>query len=395
MFSHLLKLMWNKRRANGMIFLEILLAFVVLFGVYAFLAYNLNRYSSPLGFTYENSVGVRLDLPDTLDTDSLAALEFQDMIRRDLLAMDAVEAASWIGPVNPFGGSTWNTNTVDDNGRTLRTQMMFVDEYYAETAELTLIDGTWFTEDNMRAKYRPLVVNKKFHEDNFPDVSSIVDTIVELGGEHIIVGVTSDYKYKGNFADNVPLSFYPQADRLEDEDPFEMMILRLRPGSLADNEEAIYNLLVQHTKNTDVVIWDMAKDRRKANRSVLIPMVILIVISGFLLINIALGLFGVLFTQINRRRAEIGLRKAMGATPGQVTLQFVMEVVLVTGAALFLGSFFAVQVPFLELLPIPSRFFYYAILGAILTILFIVILCAIVPSRQAAGLQPANVLHED
>jgi putative ABC transport system permease protein len=144
-----------------------------------------------------------------------------------------------------------------------------------------------------------------------------------------------------------------------------------------------------------VVIWDMAKDRVKANRSIVIPMVILIVISGFLLINIALGLFGVLFTQINRRRAEIGLRKAMGASSGVVTTQFVLEVLIVAGTALILGIFFAVQVPLLDLTPIPDQFFYWGILGAIFTILVIVTVCAIVPSRQAAGLHPANVLHEE
>ncbi|MEL7160867.1 MAG: ABC transporter permease, partial [Bacteroidota bacterium] len=248
MFRHLLKLMWNKRRANGMIFLEILLAFIVLFGVYAFLTYNADRYSSPLGFSYEHSIGVRLDLPDSLDTDSLGVLEVQDRIRRDLLAMDAVEAASWIGPVNPFGGSTWNTSSMD-NGRHLETQMMFVDQHFQETAEVKVIDGTWFNEDHLRGKYRPLVVNKRFWEMNYPGTASIVDTVLMLGGEHIIVGVTDDFKYASNFAENVPLSFYPQADRLEDENPFEMMILRLRPNSLADNEENIYNLLVDHTKN--------------------------------------------------------------------------------------------------------------------------------------------------
>ncbi|MEO0732785.1 MAG: FtsX-like permease family protein, partial [Bacteroidota bacterium] len=366
----------------------------VLFGVYAFLTYNADRYSSPLGFSYEHSIGVRMDLPDTLDTDSLGVLEVQDRIRRDLLAMNAVEAATWIGPVNPFGGSTWNTSS-DDNGRVMRTQMMFVDEHFGETAEVKMIDGTWFTEENLRGKYRPVVVNRRFWEYNYPNTQTIVDTVLTLGGEHIIVGVTDNFKYKSNFSENVPLSFYPQADQLEDDSPFEMMILRLRPNSLADNEEAIYNLLVSHTKNTDVVIWDMAKDRRKANQTIVIPMVILIVISAFLLINIALGLFGVLFTQIARRRAEIGLRKAMGATPGQVTSQFVLEVVLVTGAALLLGTFFAIQVPLLELLPIPPKFFYFAILGAVATILLIVTLCATIPSRQAAGLQPADVLHED
>lgn len=392
MFRHLLKLMWNKRRANSMIFLEILLAFIVLFGVYAFIFYNLNRYSSPLGFNYANSMGVRMDLNDELD--SLAVLAAQDRIRQDLLAMPNVEGVTWVGPVNPFGGGTWQTGTMV-RGQHILTQMMFVDEHFANTAEVDLIEGRWFNESDLKGKYVPMVVNQEFKDRYYPSATTLVDTIIDLDGEHKIVGVTGDFKYKSNFAENFPLSFFPQADRLTDDDPFEMLILRFTPGTMAEIEEPIYNLLVGQTKNTDVVIWDMAKDRIKANRTIVLPMIILIVISGFLLINIALGLFGVLFTQINRRRAEIGLRKAMGATNGQVTGQFVAEMLIVTGMALLLGAFFAVQVPFLELLPIDGKYFYYGIIGAIFTILSIVVLCSLLPSRQAAGLQPAEVLHEE
>lgn len=396
MFNHLLKLMWNKRRANGMIFLEILLAFIVLFGVYSFLGYNMDRYNSPLGFSYEHSIGVRVDLAD--DLDSLSVMQLQQTIRRDLLEIPEVAAVTWIGPVNPFGGSTWTTgNTI--NGQEVRTKMMFVDEHFQETAEVKMVDGRWFTEDDLLSKYPPMVVNEEFKRRYYPNVESIVDSVFGISGEHRIVGMTGDFKYQSNFTENFPLSFFPQIDMMdssdpEEKDPFEMMILRLEPNTLADVEERIYNLLVKATKNTEVVIWDMAKDRRKANRGVVIPLVILLVISGFLLINIGLGLFGVLFTQINRRRAEIGLRKAMGATPTEVTWQFVLEVLLVTGGALLLGSFFAVQVPLLELLPIPGKFFYFSIVASILTIVLIVTLCALIPSRQAARLQPANVLHE-
>ena len=393
MFSHLLKLMWNKRRAGGMIFLEILLAFFVLFGVGTFLSYNADRYSSPLGFSYENSIGVRMDVPDTLNTDSLGVLAFQDRVRRDLLAMDNVEAVTWIGPVNPFGGNIWSTGN-NDLGFEVLTQMMFVDEHFAETAELEFDEGGWYTEDDQRGKYPPIVVNREFKEKYFPNAESLLDSIVPFNGESRIVGVTGDFKYRSNFSENLPLSFFPQSMRLQEDAPYEMLIVRLRPGTLAASEEAIYNQLVSATKSNEVVIWDMAKDRRKANRTIVIPMVILIVISAFLLINIGLGLFGVLFTQINRRRAEIGLRRAMGATPGEVTRQFLAEVLLLAGAAILLGTFFAIQVPLLELLPIPSRFAYAAIGFAAVVILVVVAICALVPSLQAARLQPANVLHE-
>jgi putative ABC transport system permease protein len=385
--------MWNKRRANGLIFLEILLAFIVLFGVYGFAAYNFERYSSPLGFSYENSLGVRIDIEDGMD--SLDVLKLQDNIIRQVNELPGVVSSTFLGPVNPFGGSNWGTGG-DDNGFHLFTRMFFADEHFAETMKLEFREGRWFEERDKSAKYEPIVVNGFLIDKYYPDAVSMVDSVILINGEKQIIGVVEDFKYASNFQENDALTFFPQRSfYTQDRSPFEQLIVRTSPGQTAAVQEPIYNLLTNLTKNTDVVIWNMAEDRTKANRPVVLPLVILTVISAFLLINIALGLFGVLFTQINHRRAEIGLRKAMGATPGEVTLQFVSEVLLVTVAGLLLGTFFAVQVPLLELLPIPGKYFYFGIGAAVATILLIVTLCALLPSRQAAGLHPADVLHEE
>ena len=393
MLNHLLKLMWNKRRANGLIFLEILLAFVVLFGVYAFGFYNLERYSSPLGFSYEHSLGVGFDIPD--DMDSLAVLNLQKRMVREVGEIPGVASVAMLGEINPFGSNTWSTGS-DDNGFRVQTKMVFADEHFAETMELTFRDGRWFTEADFADKYEPIVVNGKFIDEYYGHRESMIDSVILINGEKKIVGIVEDYKYQSNFAENEPLTFFTQREYSPDvTNPFEQLVVRAEPGRTAEIEEPIYNLLTNLTKNPDVVTWNMAQDRIKANRPVVIPLVILISISAFLLINIALGLFGVLFTQISHRRAEIGLRKAMGATPAQVTTQFVLEILLVTLAALLLGTFFAIQVPILELLPLPDRFFYWGIAAAIGTIVLIVVLCSLIPSRQAAGLHPALVLHEE
>ena len=394
MFNHLIKLLWNKRRANGLIFLEILLAFVVLFGVYGFAFYNYERYSSPLGFSYENSIGIRVDIQDNLD--SLDVLKLQERIIRQVNDIPGVVSATFLGPVNPFGGSNWGTGS-DDNGFNLYTRMFFADEHFAETMELEFREGRWFEERDKSAKYEPIVVNGFLIDKYYPDAASMVDSVILIQGEKQIIGIVEDFKYASNFQENDALTFFPQRSYYrasDDGPPFEQLIVRTSPGQTAAVEEPIYNLLINLTKNTNVVIWNMAEDRVKANRPVMIPLIIMTTISAFLLLNIALGLFGVLFTQINHRRAEIGLRKAMGATPGEVTTQFIGETLLVTVAALLLGTFFAVQVPLLELLPIPAKFFYLSIGAASVTILLIVLLCALIPSRQAAGLHPAHVLHE-
>ena len=171
--------------------------------------------------------------------------------------------------------------------------------------------------------------------------------------------------------------------------------MRTAPGRKGGVQENIYRAVAGATNNTNVTIRDLAEARRVANRPTVVPLVVVSLIAAFLLINTALGLFGVLFTQINRRRAEIGLRKALGATAGGITRQFVLEVVLVTVTALLVGSLLAVQVPWLDLLPVDNRFFYYGIFLAGATILFVITLCALLPSLQAARLHPATVLHEE
>ena len=191
MLSHLLKLMWNKRRANGLIFLEILLAFVVLFGVYAFGFYNLDRYSSPLGFSYENSLGVKIDIEDGMD--SLKALNLQRRILREVEQIPGVVSATFIGQVNPFGSSTWSTGD-DANGFHLQTMMVFADANFAETMELEFREGRWFTEADLNGKYEPIIVNGKFIDEYYPTRGSMLDSVISIGEEKKIVGVVDNYK---------------------------------------------------------------------------------------------------------------------------------------------------------------------------------------------------------
>jgi putative ABC transport system permease protein len=214
------------------------------------------------------------------------------------------------------------------------------------------------------------------------------------GIERKIIGITSDFKYHSNFARNEPLVFLFDRYLDEADDPLEYLTVRVTPSAPASLEEDIYKRVALLTKSPDVTINRLANERVQANQPITIPMTIMVIISGFLLINIALGLFGVLFTQINRRRAEIGLRKAMGATGGEVTRQFILETLIVTLGGLLIGTFFAIQVPLLDLLPIDDKFFYWGILGSIVIILSIVMICALIPSRLASRLHPADVLHE-
>ena len=54
MIKHIFTLIWNKKRSNFLLFLEIFLAFLILFAVFAFVTHNLRIYQQPLGYNTEN-----------------------------------------------------------------------------------------------------------------------------------------------------------------------------------------------------------------------------------------------------------------------------------------------------------------------------------------------------
>src|SRR5262249_46165037 len=91
MIKHLCKLVWNRKRINFLVTLEIFFSFLVVFAVIVFAVYYTDNYRRPLGYNYDNvwNIGVERragsgekDLPQQLEASRrlLAALrEFSEI----------------------------------------------------------------------------------------------------------------------------------------------------------------------------------------------------------------------------------------------------------------------------------------------------------------------------
>ena len=67
MIKHLLKLVWNRKRVNFLITIEIFVSFLVLFLVTIFAVYYAYNYRQPLGFNYENVWNINIDIKQESD----------------------------------------------------------------------------------------------------------------------------------------------------------------------------------------------------------------------------------------------------------------------------------------------------------------------------------------
>ena len=59
MIRHALKLIWNRKRDNALIIVELVLAFMVVFFIAAMGAHSWYLYRQPLGFEWQDTLEVR------------------------------------------------------------------------------------------------------------------------------------------------------------------------------------------------------------------------------------------------------------------------------------------------------------------------------------------------
>jgi putative ABC transport system permease protein len=392
MIKHIFILIWNKKKQNFLLLLEIFFAFLILCGVFTFVVENMRNYNTPLGFDTENVWITLMNIPE--ESDSAEVAQVKTLLRQEMNALPEVESISYGIDITPFSGSAWQTGN-DDNGFNFTTRIMRNDAYYEKTGGLNIVEGRWFNEEDARSKYKPVVISKQFR-DNCWKGKPVIDSLFILAdnfGDFVkIVGVVDHYKYMGEFTPEYNMTFVYEPPTSKE---LSVMYVRIRDGAKPDLEEKINKLIAATTKRNDFTIQTLESLRQRDSRKTWTPMIILMGIGGFLIINVALGLFGVLWFNISKRRSEIGLRRTLGATKADISKQFIGEILMVTFSGILVASFFTLQFPLMKLFDIANINYYYAMLISGGIILVLVLICSFYPSRQAALINPAIALHED
>ncbi len=405
MIRHLFRITWNRRRANGLILVEILISFLVLTGVLTVGMYMLDRWQKPLGFEWENVWMVDMSYGSYYQMEPEARQGVLDRLGHLLREVESFPAVDHVGLASnvPYSGDT-NATTTFVGGMETNVLTCSVTPSIKDVYDLELVAGRWFDASDRALEWTPVVITTLLARDWFGDedpVGKFVPAYTEEGmaepnepGDDRIIGVVSRYRRGGELSQERYAMFDPSFLDSPDHYPPMRLMVRLAPGTPAAFEEDLANRLHALAPDWRFNVRPQYRMRSDRLRQQIIPPVLGGVVAAFLIGMVGLGLVGVLWQSVSRRTSEIGVRRAMGATAQVVRRQILGELLAVTTLAVAAGCLIVIQFPILDIVSVVSWRIYLLGLGASLAVVyFFVFLCGLYPSWLATRVHPARALQ--
>jgi putative ABC transport system permease protein len=395
MIKHLIKLVWNRKRANLLIALEIFISFLVLLAVIVLAVYSSDNYRHPLGFSYENVWNVEIDMKQLGDDDNTSEqVETARQLYLALKEFDEIEAAA--GAVTAPFSFNRNMGGVQINGRSFVFRRNETTDDFAKVMRVNLIRGRWFGKEDDGSDWQPVVINRFSEQAIFGNEDAVGKDIPSFGDQvrMRVVGVVEEFRHDSDFADPENVIFY----RSDLSDPGNRaprnLLIKLRSGTTRQFEERLVARLQAVAKDWSFQVQPLVELRESRLQMLLVPVGIAGLVAAFLMIMVALGLTGVLWQNVTQRTKEIGLRRAKGATRQKIHRQILGELFIVTSFGLIAGVLVVVQFPLLNLIGfISTKVYVVSIIISLVMIYLLTLVCGLYPSWLATKVQPAEALH--
>ncbi len=391
MVRHLFKLIWNRKKQNALLITEMFISFLVMFGIFTMIVYSYKNYKQEMGFDYNNVWVVNYANPERI-TDKDSMILFKETLKNSLRSMPQILELSFTGSNVPFSMNTANGSVNYKGQAGVMTNFYSAEEDFPKLLGIKMKSGRWFTKADAGAKNRAVVITARLEKDLFGGEPAPGKEIGDENTKMRVVGVMEDIKDQGSYA-AIENGLYEPIDTATGMWN-STVLLKVKPGADAAFESRLFKTF-SNAVGTNVEIEHLDNKLESKNKLTLVPMIIAFVVAGFLIINVALGLFGVLWYNINRRKGEIGLRRAVGASGRSVSRQLVGEALVLSTLSVIIGCFFAFQFPLLNVFDLEAGTYLAAIALAILFIYLLVLACSLYPGKQAAAIYPAVALHEE
>jgi putative ABC transport system permease protein len=270
-------------------------------------------------------------------------------------------------------------------------------------------DGRYINQNDLNNRTKVVVIGRVVEDDLFAKVNPIGKYINLSGIQYKIVGVftddegdqeerviympitTTQFVYGNNdFVDMMHLTYNPEMNSDQALSFGNSIESKLKQRfSVASSDQRAIRLfnMAQGTKQVDIMTTSLT-------------VIILVIGFGTLMAGIV-GISNIMIFIVKERTKEIGIRKALGASPRSIISIILIESILITAIAGYVGLFVGVGV--LELAG-PSLEKYFIkdpgvsnslVFGATITLIIAGAIAGYLPAKKASQIKPIVALRND
>lgn len=383
------KTIWNNRRRNILVFIELFVISLVLVNLTVFLVNMISI--ARIKNCYDTHNVIMISLSQKINADKNITEQSLRNLKMKFISNPFVESVSKTeSTAIPYDYTLASASFKYENN-TINLAWRRVDIDYAKVMKITPLKGRWFDETDIGKSVRPILISKDVEEKNFSG-NAIGKRIMR--DRYEIIGVVDHFKRSDI---EKPYSF---GFEFQDKPGArQSLLIRTKEGKTGD-VLAIAESLVHSVLNPDFwtirSINSLENMREKQNYESGQRYYLSLIMALFIMINVFLGVIGILWYNTNLRIHEIGIKRALGSSGAGISRLLLAENMFIAGLGLLIVILVFIQIPtFIGTGKIEPGVLTKSIWISMFTMIIFVLLSTWIPASLASKIHPASALKTE
>jgi putative ABC transport system permease protein len=383
---------------RSLVVAQIALSLVLAASAFLFVRSLRNLLTVDAGFQQQGLMTVEVDF-SKVAVPKEQRIEFKRQLLERMRALPETESAAQVEEA-PMSGNTWQQD-IEINGQSKsNAKLNRISPGYFRTMGTPLLAGRDFNAQDTATSPLVAIVNQAFAKkvfggDAMGRTFHLSHNVGDPDPAYEVVGVVANSKYTDIHEDLGPIGFFPAMQDKRPDEGEEIMIRSsgsleaLTAAARRSFREASPAISIEFHALQTQIRNGLLRERLMANLSG--------IFGGLAAVLAVIGIYGVMAYMVTRRTGEIGVRMALGATPGNIIRMVLKE----AWVLLALGSVIGIALTIVATRTAQSLLFGlkahdpWSLAMAAAALVAITVLASYLPARRAAAIEPMRALREE